>query len=87
MQDTLLKVVRQRVSYNMDKQHLLNELFFTIGVYDTYFPEMPFIERDNLYGDVITTADSIGYIDPAVETMHLNWGNQFSRKLLYRFPV
>ena len=83
VQDTLLKVVRQRAIYKQDKQKLLSELCFTIGVYDTYLHHSIYNERDWLYEEVLITADSIGYIDPAVEMIRLNWGNHFSRKLLY----
>ena len=83
VQDTLLEVIRRRTAQMYDKPELVSELLYTIGIYDTYLPHIPYRDRNHLYEEVISTADAMGYIDPAVEVMRLNFGNQYARQLLH----
>ena len=88
VQDTLLQVTANLAKIGaITQMELLSEQIHAVAVYDTYLVDKIQCDIDPLYLQVIQTADNIGYTDPVIENMRLNWANAYLRRLQYQEGV
>lgn len=84
VQDTLLQVTANLAKIGaITQMDLLAEQIHAVAVYDTYLLNRIPCDRDPLYLQVVQTADNIGYTDPVIENMRLNWANSYLRQLQF----